>query len=91
VLSRASSATKPAVVALKEKGVEIRTADVAADDIATLKTALRGVDVLISVVSAFALDSQRPAFEAAKEAGVKRCVWNVDDVLPWFIETGRVR
>lgn len=59
---------------LRSRGVEVRTADVHSDSVETLKEALSGVDVLISVVTAEAILAQKPLLAAAKEAGVKRVI-----------------
>jgi hypothetical protein len=72
ILTRPSSATKPAALALKGKGVQIRIADAGSDDLETLMKVLDGVDVLVSTVAAFALETQFRVFDAAKAAGVKR-------------------
>ncbi|EIN05580.1 NAD(P)-binding protein [Punctularia strigosozonata HHB-11173 SS5] len=74
ILTRPASASKPAVLALKDKGVQVRVGDAATDDVETLAKALSGAEVLISAVSAYALQYQYRLFDAAKVAGVKRVV-----------------
>ncbi|KAJ7174377.1 hypothetical protein C8R46DRAFT_945363 [Mycena filopes] len=70
-LVRPSSASKPAVKALGDRGVGIRVVDIEGplDD---LVKALAGVDVLISTIDAGSQLSQFQLATAAKEAGVKR-------------------
>ncbi|KAH9931871.1 uncharacterized protein B0H18DRAFT_871768 [Fomitopsis serialis] len=68
------SASKPEVEALRSQGVEIRIGDFAADPPAKLSEHLKGVDVLLSTVSAEAIIQQKPIFKAAADAGVKRLI-----------------
>lgn len=68
------SASKPEVEALRSQGVEIRIGDFAADAPAKLSGHLKGVDVLLSTVSAEAIKQQKPIFKAAVDAGVKRLI-----------------
>ncbi|KAK3625152.1 hypothetical protein LTR56_020609 [Elasticomyces elasticus] len=70
-LTRPSSVSKPAAVALKDRGVEIRALDLKAsqDDIVT---SLKGVEVLISAIGPMEQLEQIPLATAAKTAGVKR-------------------
>ena len=62
------------MLALKERGVEIRTGDIATDTVETLTVALRGAEVVIAAVAATLIDKQWNVIKAAKAAGVKRCV-----------------
>ncbi|RDX43730.1 NAD(P)-binding protein [Lentinus brumalis] len=74
---RAGSALKPETLALRDAGVEIRIGDLE-DDLEQHMVTLQGVYVLISAVSAFALDKQETIILAAKEVGVGRvipCDW----------------
>ncbi|KLO11934.1 NAD-binding protein [Schizopora paradoxa] len=71
---RPSSLSKPAVSKLRERGVEIRSVDVSADDVAQLGAAFQGVDILISTLVYSEIDSQIKVADAAKLAGVKRFV-----------------
>ncbi|KAH9831955.1 uncharacterized protein C8Q71DRAFT_778803 [Rhodofomes roseus] len=73
-LTRAASASKPEVDALRSQGVEIRTGDFAADPPAKLAGYLEGVEVLLSTVSAEAISAQKPILKAAVDAGVKRII-----------------
>ncbi|EIN05616.1 NAD(P)-binding protein [Punctularia strigosozonata HHB-11173 SS5] len=74
IITRPVSASKPAVLGLKEKGVHIRIGDAEKDDVGALAKALSGASVLISAVSARGLDTQFRLFDAAKAAGVERVV-----------------
>ena len=55
---------------MKAAGVDIRPGDIATDSVEKLTSLLLGVDILISTVVPFT--DQRPIFQAAKAAGVKR-------------------
>ncbi|KAK4977957.1 hypothetical protein LTR42_002332 [Elasticomyces elasticus] len=70
-LTRPSSVSKPAAVALKDRGVEIRPLDLKAsqDDIVA---SLEGVEVLVSAIGPMEQLEQIPLATAAKTAGVKR-------------------
>ncbi|TFK84356.1 NAD-P-binding protein [Polyporus arcularius HHB13444] len=72
-LVRQSSSRKPETQALRDAGVEIRLGDVL-DGFEELKTALSGVDTLISAVTAWLIPNQKDIIRAAKEVGVKRVV-----------------
>ncbi|KAJ7165838.1 hypothetical protein C8R46DRAFT_1096354 [Mycena filopes] len=72
-LVRPSSASKPAVKALGERGVGIRVVDIAGP-LEDLVKALAGVDVFISAIDAGGQLAQFQLATAAKEAGVKRFV-----------------
>ncbi|KAJ7024454.1 hypothetical protein C8F04DRAFT_1131378 [Mycena alexandri] len=72
-LVRPSSATKPAVKALADRGVNIRVADIEGP-IEDLVDVLSGVDVVISAVSSETELAQIQLATAAKEAGVKRFI-----------------
>jgi hypothetical protein len=54
--------------------VELFEMDVTKDSEEQLVQKLQGVDIIVSVVAAEALETQRPLFRAAKKAGVKRVV-----------------
>jgi hypothetical protein len=71
VATRPSSADKPEVAALKERGVEIRVADFDQDEASKVREALAGVDVLISAVFGDALKQQERVFAVAKEVNPK--------------------
>ncbi|KAJ7186665.1 hypothetical protein C8R46DRAFT_879993 [Mycena filopes] len=72
-LIRPSSATKPAVTALSDRGVKTRIADIEGP-IEDLVQALSGVDILISAIDAGSQLAQIKLATAAKEAGVKRFI-----------------
>ncbi|KAL1745574.1 hypothetical protein HDZ31DRAFT_36071 [Schizophyllum fasciatum] len=75
VAAAVRSATAPATVELQARGVEILLCkDLAAATHEELVRLVSGADVLISAISTFLLDAQRPLFAAAKEAGVRRVV-----------------
>lgn len=76
-LIRPSSAEKPEVKKITERGVKIVVADINApvDELVPL---LKGVDVTISAIDAGSQLAQRNLATAAKKAGVKRfvpCAW----------------
>ncbi|KAF4545411.1 putative isoflavone reductase family protein [Lasiodiplodia theobromae] len=73
ILVRPSSAAKPQVKAIAERGVSIRIADIAGP-VDELAVQLEGVDILISAIDARSLLSQIDLATAAKKAGVKRFV-----------------
>lgn len=66
------SANKESIVALAQKGADIVSVNYT--DKAALTTALKGVDVVISTLTSFALEQQITLAETAKEAGVKAFV-----------------
>ena len=70
---RPSSLSKPAVADFRARGVEIRTGDLH-DSVESLKQTLAGADILVCVVVAWELGSQRDIIRAAKEVGVQRVV-----------------
>lgn len=72
-LVRPVSVNKPAVLKLKERGVEIRVGD-STDPVEKLVELLKGIDVVISTISAVAQTEQLALVEAAKIAGVKRFI-----------------
>ena len=72
-LTRPASVSKPANQALKQRGVEIRPVDLRASQ-ETLVEALKGIDVVISAITAMEQLEQIPLATAAKTAGVKRFV-----------------
>jgi len=75
---RPSSVSKPAVEALKARGVEIRLLDLEHPLPEQLVDVLRGVDTVISTILWTQLQLQKPLIEASKKAGVKRfipCDW----------------
>ncbi|EPS95753.1 NAD-binding protein [Fomitopsis schrenkii] len=73
-LTRPSSASKPAVNALRVRGVEIRIGDCTADPPAKLAEHLQGIDVLLSAINTESTLEQKPIFKAAVVAGVKRII-----------------
>ncbi|KAI0667037.1 NAD-P-binding protein [Trametes maxima] len=73
-LVRPSSASKVVTEELRASGVEIRLGDLGTDDHSKLKQLFAGVDIFISAVIATALQDQKAAFLAAKDAGVKRVI-----------------
>ncbi|KAL1672885.1 hypothetical protein EV122DRAFT_223816 [Schizophyllum commune] len=74
------SATKPAVVDFQERGAEVLVhPDLSKASHDELVTLFKGTDILVSAITAYLLETQRPLFAAAKEAGVKRvvpCDWS---------------
>lgn len=68
------TADKPEVAKYRAAGVDVRVVDVATATPSELKAALLGVDFIVSVITALALETQRALFAAAKEAGVKRVI-----------------
>jgi hypothetical protein len=68
------SANTNAAKELKALNIELYQLDVNKDREEDIIQNLRGVDILVSVVAAHAIESQRPLFKAAKAAGVKRVV-----------------
>ncbi|KAH9925890.1 NAD-P-binding protein [Epithele typhae] len=71
--TRSSSSPKPDVETMRAKGVEIRHADLL-DGVEKLKTALEGIDIVISAVTALSILDQKDLVRAAKEVGVKRFI-----------------
>ncbi len=94
---RLVSQSKPAVSKLRERGVEIRTVDVATDDVPVLEAAFKGVDTVISTLIYTEIDNQPKLADAAKLAGVKRFVtddWGtacVRGVRKLYDQVGRLR
>ncbi|KAL1744115.1 hypothetical protein HDZ31DRAFT_82922 [Schizophyllum fasciatum] len=75
VIAVARSSTKPSAVDMQERGAEIRICpDIAKASHAELVALLKDTDIVVSAITAYLLDAQRPLFTAAKEAGVKRVV-----------------
>jgi len=72
-LVRPSSADKPQVKTLADRGIKIRVGDIGGP-IEGLVDILAGVDVLISAIDAMSQLAQIQLVTAAKEAGVKRFV-----------------
>lgn len=72
-LIRPSSANKPIVSKIKERGVEIRLGD-ANDSIEKLVELLADIDVFISTMGATGTLEQKNLADAAKKAGVKRFI-----------------
>ncbi|KAI0359310.1 NAD-P-binding protein [Trametes cingulata] len=70
---RPGSVSKPAAQKLRASGVDIRAGELT-DSAEALKEILAGVDIVVSAVSAWAVDDQRPLLAVAKELGVKRVV-----------------
>lgn len=73
ILARPSSAAKPQVKEIAQRGVSIRIADITGP-VDELAVQLEGVDILISAIDARSLLSQIDLATAAKKAGVKRFV-----------------
>ncbi|KZT66152.1 NAD(P)-binding protein [Daedalea quercina L-15889] len=73
-LTRSASASKPEVDALRSRGVEIRIGDYAADPPSKLSEYVEGVNILLSTVSALAIEEQKSILKAAVDAGVKRII-----------------
>ncbi|KAL1694006.1 hypothetical protein GGG16DRAFT_88029 [Schizophyllum commune] len=74
------SASKPVVVDFQERGAEVLVhpdlTKASHDELVALFT---GADIVVSALTAYLLDTQRPLFAAAKDAGVKRvvpCDWS---------------
>jgi hypothetical protein len=75
VAALSRSATTPAAEKWKKQGVELRVVDVTSDPEERIIAALQGVDILLSVVSAEAIEAQRPLFAAAaKVPSIKRVI-----------------
>ncbi|KKK19548.1 hypothetical protein P175DRAFT_0377586 [Aspergillus ochraceoroseus IBT 24754] len=72
-LVRPRSALKPAIVALQERGVQIRKCDLKAPE-EELVEVLSGIDIVISCIGSADQQDQIPLASAAKKAGVKRFV-----------------
>jgi hypothetical protein len=72
IITRAAG--NPHVQQWKLQGVEEKVIDVGAASHIDLVRLLKGVDIIVSLVAAFALETQVPLFAAAKDAGVKRVV-----------------
>jgi hypothetical protein len=72
-LIRPASVSKPFVLKLKERGVEVRIGD-ATDSIEVLVAILKDIGVVISAISAGSQLAQLALVTAAKQAGVKRFV-----------------
>ncbi|KAK0653680.1 putative pinoresinol-lariciresinol reductase 3 [Lasiodiplodia hormozganensis] len=76
-LVRQSSADKPEVKELTERGVKIVIADINGP-VEKLVEIQKGVDVTVSAIDAHSLHAQKNLATAAKQAGVKRfvpCAW----------------
>jgi len=65
--------SKPATTALKDRGVEIRSLDLAKGSQDEIVAALKGIEILVSGVGPLGQLEQIPLATAAKKAGVKRC------------------
>ncbi|KAL1714971.1 hypothetical protein EV715DRAFT_208547 [Schizophyllum commune] len=72
--------SKPVVVDFQERGAEVLVhpdpTKASHDELVALFT---GADIVVSALTAYLLDAQRPLFAAAKDAGVKRvvpCDWS---------------
>ncbi|KAE8152517.1 hypothetical protein BDV25DRAFT_65516 [Aspergillus avenaceus] len=72
-LVRPRSVTKPAIVALHDRGVQIRRCDLKGPE-ESLADALTGIDVVISCVGPAEQQDQIPLAKAAKKVGVKRFI-----------------
>ena len=69
-LTRPTSISKPFNVALKERGVEVRSLDLKGPHAVTVG-ALKDVEILISAIGPTEQLEQIPLADAAKEAGVQ--------------------
>lgn len=72
---RSASLSKPEVLKLQERGVEVRAVELT-DTPAKLDAALKGVDVVIFAATFTEVDKQQVWADAAKRAGVKRFIPN---------------
>lgn len=75
---RPSSSEKPAVAALRTRGVDVHLVDLASATFAELVNEFRVVDAVVSAIYPAELQLQKPLAKAAKEAGVTRfvpCDW----------------
>lgn len=72
-LARPSSLAKPANLALKAKGIELRPLDLTASQ-AEIVASLQNVDILISAIGPSDQLAQIPLATAAKTAGIKRFI-----------------
>ncbi|KAL1679502.1 hypothetical protein EV122DRAFT_263509 [Schizophyllum commune] len=74
------SASKPVVVDFQERGAEVLLhQDLTQASHDELVALFKGADIVVSALTAYLLDTQRPLFAAAKDAGVKRvvpCDWS---------------
>ncbi|KAL1699444.1 hypothetical protein EV121DRAFT_216208 [Schizophyllum commune] len=74
------SASKPVVVDFQERGAEVLVhQDLTQASHDELVALFKGADIVVSALTAYLLDAQRPLFAAAKDAGVKRvvpCDWS---------------
>lgn len=66
--------SKPANIALKDRGVELRQLDLQNSSHDTIVSAIKDIEILISAIGPFDLLQQIPLATAAKAAGVKRFV-----------------
>ena len=73
VSTRPTSSGSPKVAKLKNLGAAVRVASLEAP-YEGLEDTLKGVDIVISTVDVFQLNSQIPLIDAAKRAGVKRFI-----------------
>ncbi|GJJ09953.1 hypothetical protein Clacol_004177 [Clathrus columnatus] len=74
LLTRPESEGKHRVKSLKEKGAEIRFGDISKNSVSELEQVLKGVKIVLSMVSIAPLDDQKKLFQAAKNVGVERVV-----------------
>ncbi|PYH31126.1 aromatic alcohol reductase [Aspergillus neoniger CBS 115656] len=72
-LVRPRSVQKPAIVALQERGVQIRKGDLKGPE-ESLADVLTGIDVVVSCVGPAEQQDQIPLAKAAKSAGVQRFI-----------------
>lgn len=68
------SASKPILIDFKSRGVTIHELDHSTASLEELKSALTGVDILISTTRSNVISKQAVMFDAAKAVGVKRVV-----------------
>ena len=71
---RPSSSDKPAVTALRTRGVDVHIVDIASSSHMELVDELRGIDVVVSTFFPNEFPLQKPLAKAAKEAGVTRFI-----------------
>ncbi|KAL1748638.1 hypothetical protein HDZ31DRAFT_29205 [Schizophyllum fasciatum] len=71
----ARSATNPTALDMQNRGAELLVCpDLATASHAELVALLKGADMVVSAITPYLFEAQRPLFVAAKEAGVKRVV-----------------
>lgn len=71
---RPSSADKPIVASLRERGAEIHIVEIAALEHQKLVDELRGAQIVVSTLTAFETELQKALAKASKDAGVVRFI-----------------